>query len=150
MTTRIAVRAFVVAMLTAVVAVVGGCAEGGRPIVRAGARSPGPIDPTIAALGEPADLTGRQEVEIAVIDNEYEPKVARVDAGVRVAFVNQGVNPHNVTPIPEGQFPVVATESLQPGQRAERTFAAPGVYPYYCTVHGTPTKGQRGALLVEP
>jgi plastocyanin len=86
---------------------------------------------------------------VAVTDNVYAPRVVRVDPGTTVTWTNEGFNDHNVLASEEGQFPDIATSSLEPGMSASRTFDAPGLYSYYCSIHGTPTRGQRGLLVVD-
>jgi plastocyanin len=99
-------------------------------------------------LGEVADLTGRAEVTIEVVDNSYKPRAAKVSPGTKITFVDTGVNPHNVTPNEDGAFSAVA---VVPGQSAVVTApAAPQTYRYYCTIHGGRTSGQRGAIVVAP
>jgi plastocyanin len=34
-------------------------------------------------------------------------------------------------------------------QTADLTFDTPGEYPYYCAVHGSPSQGMRGTIVVE-
>lgn len=94
------------------------------------------------------DLRGRRVVEIRVVDNEFEPSVFRVDPGAEIVFENRGRNPHNVTPADEGSFEGIPTEDLQPGKRASMSISDEGVYRYYCTLHGTPDRGQNGVIIV--
>ncbi len=99
-------------------------------------------------LSSPVDLTGKTAVEIQVKDNFYEPKVFSVDPGTKVTFKNVGNNAHNVVPVQDGAFPAIATGSLDPGMTATITAPSPGEYRFYCSIHGSPNKGQRGAMIV--
>ena len=107
-----------------------------------------PTSTVLDELGEVTDLTGRSEVAIEVIDNGYKPKVAKVSPGTRITFRNTGANPHNVTPFDDGAFPAMV---LTPGQSAELTVPQKaGALPFYCTIHGGRSQGQRGALTIAP
>ncbi|MFN8039245.1 MAG: cupredoxin domain-containing protein [Acidimicrobiales bacterium] len=99
-------------------------------------------------LSSPVDLTGKTAVEIQVKDNFYEPKVFTVDPGTKVTFKNVGNNAHNVVPVQDGAFPAITTGNLDPGMSATITAPAPGEYRFYCSIHGSPNKGQRGAMIV--
>jgi plastocyanin len=55
---------------------------------------------------------------------------------------------HNVTPSGSPTFtgsgaPVAAPSTFS------QTFSSPGTYLYYCVVHGTPTSGMRGTIVVQ-
>lgn len=104
--------------------------------------------PEEGAPEEVEDLTGQAEVEVDVVDNAYAPVAGAVDAGTVVTFSNVGRNEHNVTPVEDGAFEPITTEELQPGDSGTVTFEEPGIYAYYCTIHGTPTAGQRGTITV--
>ena len=108
-----------------------------------GSSSDGGLD-----LSSPVDLTGKTAVEIQVKDNFYEPKVFTVDPGTKVTFKNVGNNAHNVVPVQDGAFPAITTGNLDPGMSASITAPAPGEYRFYCSIHGSPNKGQRGAMIV--
>ncbi len=99
-------------------------------------------------LAEAVDQRGTTEVSVEVADNVYEPRVVQVDVGASVTWTNVGFNQHNVLASEAGQFEDVPTGSLDSGASATRTFDEPGVYPYYCSIHGTPTRGQRGVIVV--
>lgn len=99
-------------------------------------------------LAEVVDQRGAAEVAVEVVDNAYEPRVVQVDVGAEVTWTNTGFNQHNVLASESGQFADVPTGSLDPGASATRTFDQPGLYPYYCSIHGTPTRGQRGLIVV--
>ena len=93
------------------------------------------------------DLTGMDVVEIDVRDNLYEPRNFRVDPGAEIVFTNTGRNPHNVTPSEEGAFEVVTEDTLEEGP-GTLVIDADGDYPFYCTIHGSPTAGQTGYVVV--
>ncbi len=99
---------------------------------------------------EPVERRGEKEVTIEVTDNDFSPKVVTVDRGTTLVFVNKGRNSHNVIPAVKGSFPEVPTGKLDPGAEARITFENPGTFGYYCSIHGTANRGQRGAVIVEP
>ena len=100
----------------------------------------------VAELGEVTDMTSQKEVTIEVVDNSYAPKVTKVAPGTKVTFRNTGANPHNVTPFDDGVFePIV----VGPGEAKDLIVPQKtGDLPYYCTIHGGKSSGQRGALVI--
>lgn len=97
------------------------------------------------------DLTGQAEVTIDVRDNVFDPERVLVSPGTEVRWENRGRTPHNVIASEEGAFEDVPVDELQPGDEATRVFDEPGSYPYFCSLHGTATRGQIGELrVVEP
>ena len=71
-----------------------------------------------------------------------------VSAGTTVDFTNRGRNQHNVIPTVDGAFAEIPAEDFQPKDEGSITFTVPGDYAYYCSLHGTPTKGMIGAIRV--
>lgn len=133
---RSAVRLLVVLVVgTALVAACGGDGGGGAEGVDIGDE-------------EFVDLTGRDDVTVDALDNTFSPKYVEVDAGATVTFSNEGRNQHNVFPAEDGAFTPIETADLGPGESASITFEEPGDYPYYCTLHGTKTKGMVGGIRV--
>ena len=94
------------------------------------------------------DLRGQDVVEIDVTDNAFGPRDIIVAPGTEIVFTNQGQNEHNVKPAVEGQFETIETQQLLPDASASRVFAEPGDYPYFCSIHGTANRGQRGRIVV--
>jgi plastocyanin len=67
-------------------------------------------------------------------------------AGSTITVTNQGQTAHNLVAV-EGGFRV---EQLNPGERSELEVDRPGVYQYYCTLHGSAAgAGMAGVLVVE-
>jgi plastocyanin len=94
------------------------------------------------------DLTAEADVKVQARDNVFVKPYIEVKAGTTVTFTNRGRNQHNVIAVPEGTFETIDAEDLEPGTSQEITFTAPGDYPYYCSLHGTTTKGMVGAIRV--
>jgi plastocyanin len=92
--------------------------------------------------------TAASEVEVDALDNQFTPPYIEIRAGTTVIFANQGRNPHNVLPVDEGAFPPIETEAFEPRASESITFDRPGEFPYYCSLHGTTTKGMVGAVRV--
>jgi plastocyanin len=88
---------------------------------------------------------GQPIVTIHIRDNFFDPGALDVARGTTVRWVNDGRNTHNVTPVDGHGF---GSPDLRPGRSYVHTFSTAGSYAYYCTLHGTPTSGQRGALGV--
>ncbi len=91
------------------------------------------------------------EVQVAVLDNEFDPPAIRVRAGTTVVWQNKGRVEHDIMPVDRSQFTTpfgVAAAKYKPGSEYEYQFTKPGVYRYYCSLHGTPTKGMTGMVVV--
>jgi plastocyanin len=71
-----------------------------------------------------------------------------VRAGTKVTFTNRGRNQHDVQPVDAGSFAPIPATDFQPSDGDSITFELPGDYSYYCSLHGTPTKGMIGAIRV--
>lgn len=96
-----------------------------------------------------AELLEGDAVEILAVDNVFDPEAARVAVGTEVTFRNSGRNDHNVVPEDEDAEWAVDAADFGPGDEASFTFDEPGVYRYYCSIHGTLTAGMPGVLVVE-
>jgi plastocyanin len=143
---RTRARFLPVVLLVAVVAAACGGDDGG------GGASVSTIDPVEnlpeVADSEFVDMTGESEVLIEAKDNKFAPQFVTVSPGTKVTFENKGRNPHNVIPVVDDQFPTVPTDEFQSGDTAVVTFDEAGLYPYYCSLHGTPSAGMDGRIRV--
>jgi plastocyanin len=97
----------------------------------------------------PDDVVAMDGTEVAVesLDNTFRVQNIEVKAGTTVTWTNDGRNEHDVLPV-EGDAWGAEVEEFQPGATFEHTFAEPGVYNYYCSIHGTTTAGMIGAVVV--
>ena len=98
---------------------------------------------TETATDEPAD---RAVVTLANVG--FEPVRRSIDPGTTVRWVNEDGVGHDVT---STQFHVTAenwslSESLAAGASTAHTFDSPGIYEYYCTIHGR--SSMCGVILV--
>src|SRR4029077_4331481 len=105
---------------------------------------------TLAPQAASARVEGRVEtvhktVTIHIRDNLFTPPSLNVAEGTTVRWINDGRNTHNVTPVTGKEY---GSPDLKPGRSYVHTFAVAETYKYYCTLHGTPTSGQRGELAV--
>jgi plastocyanin len=100
-----------------------------------------------------AQTTGEYpEVDVAVKDNDFVPAAIRVNPGTTVRWENQGRSAHDILPADAAQdfgapFGVTAAK-FAPGTKYEYRFDAPGVYRYYCSLHGSKTVGMIGEVVV--
>jgi plastocyanin len=81
------------------------------------------------------------------LDNTFRAPDIQVRPGTTVTWTNDGRNEHDVLPV-EGDAWGVEVEAFQPGDAYEHTFTEPGVYDYYCSIHGTTTAGMVGSITV--
>ena len=99
----------------------------------------------LAACGSPAPVVDPtptpKEPELAacpstiVIDNfKYLPDDCQVTAGTTLTFSNEDTVQHTATSRP-GTPVAFDTGNINPKKSATVTFATPGVYNYYCTIH---------------
>ena len=121
--------------------------------VQASTTLPAPTTTTTVALPDDmhpdtVDLRGEDTIEIAVSDNAFGPRDIIVSPGAEIIFTNNGQNLHNVRPAKEDLFVEIPTELLNPDMSASLSFDAAGDYGYFCSIHGTATRGQRGRIIV--
>ena len=89
---------------------------------------------------------------IRVVDDEFSPKVIRVEPGTTVIWESGGANDHNVI-ASDGSWQAISSDYFEygiitKGDQYEHTFNEPGVYDYYCPYHGTNNKGMVGIIIV--
>lgn len=98
--------------------------------------------------GEMKTETGESDVTVDAVDNNFKPKYIEISKGTAVKFVNEGRNIHNVMPVADGAFTPIEADVFDPGDDGTVTFDEVGDFPYYCTLHGTKTKGMIGGIRV--
>lgn len=94
-----------------------------------------------------APLFRGNDAEVVALDNDFEPEVFKVRAGTEVTFTNEGRLRHNVIPVGHSGFEI-RTDQFEPGDAQTVTLADTGTFRYYCSIHGTPTRGMIGTLAV--
>jgi plastocyanin len=102
-------------------------------------------------------------VNIQALDNSFRPVDFEIAAGTEVMFDNRGRNDHNILPdtvkddaglialLASDTSPTawgVASTDFVPGDTYSHLFNVPGVYKYYCSIHGAPGAGMYGTLTV--
>ncbi len=98
--------------------------------------------------GEKWQPESGSDVVVDARDNIFVPQFIEVKKGTTVTWENTGRNRHNVLADDEGDFDDIPVEELEPGTSASRTFEESGEFGYYCSLHGTMTKGMFGAIKV--
>jgi plastocyanin len=89
-------------------------------------------------------------VEVVAVDNTFRPEVIEVEPGTEVVWVNRGRSNHDVVPTDASDDKNwgISLGEFTPGESYSQVFTEPGEYPYYCTVHGTQTRGMVGKVVV--
>ena len=87
-------------------------------------------------------------IDIRSLDNSFVPQTFEVEAGTEIRWINGGQNDHNVLPVDDALDWGVERDEFAPGDAYSRVFAEPGVFAYYCSIHGTKEAGMVGALVV--
>jgi len=146
------IRGLVLAIsLTIVVTACGGSGEKASSISD---QSTETSAPALAAAGVDLskvdfyDSTADDPAEVDAVDNTFDHQYTEIKAGTTVSFRNDGHNEHDIVPVLKDSFDGVKTEDFEPGTETKITFDKPGDYPYYCSLHGTATKGMNGAIRV--
>lgn len=96
---------------------------------------------------EPVTLVEGVTVDVQAIDNTFRPAEVEVAAGTEVVWANDGRNEHNVLPVESEDWGVEA-DAFAPGDDYSHRFTEPGTFDYYCSLHGTTTKGMVGTIVV--
>lgn len=87
-------------------------------------------------------------VQVRSLDNTFVPDAVEVVAGTELWWTNNGRNEHDVLPVDESLPWGVEVEDFQPGDEYRFVFDTPGVFPYYCSIHGTEEAGMVGTVVV--
>jgi plastocyanin len=92
--------------------------------------------------------SGTGVVTIEAQDNKFAPEQVEVTPGTSVRWVNVGRNSHNVLQV-EGDDFGVKTSKFGPGEEYTYRFEKPGTYSYWCSLHGSRTRGMVGTVTVK-
>lgn len=147
---RVRATVVVIATTLALITALTGCGSGEpatSPAVATTKPKPASEGPDLAKETF-VDLTAEAEVLVDVRDNAFDEKYIEVKAGTPITFDNRGRTEHNVLPVTPGAFAQIDADDLEPGVEQTLTFEVPGDYAYYCSLHGTKTKGMVGAVRV--
>lgn len=87
-----------------------------------------------------------QSSSVAVMDPYFAPALVAVAPSEVVVWNWNGSDEHNVTWV-DADLPNSPTQAS--GSHEVRMPASPGNYGYYCSIHGTPSSGMRGSVIVE-
>jgi plastocyanin len=87
-------------------------------------------------------------LQVRSLDNSFRLPDTEVLAGTEIWWTNNGRNDHNVLPVNEDESWGVDTDDFAPGDEYRRVFDTPGIYFYYCSIHGTKTAGMVGSVTV--
>lgn len=84
-------------------------------------------------------------VEVAMRGSQFQPAEITIAAGRTVVWTNHDSLPHTVTAGPRGNPSGLFDAQVEPGGEFSFTFAEPGSYEYYCSIH----PGMDGSVVVE-
>lgn len=87
------------------------------------------------------------QVEVDAVDNSFRPETIEVAAGTEIVWTNFGRSAHDVLPV-EGDDWGTPEGAFEPDAVYRHRFTEPGTYDYYCSLHGTTTKGMVGSIVV--
>ena len=94
------------------------------------------------AEGAGTSESAAAEVEIALLDDRFDPPELTIAAGTTLRFVNRGANWHSVAAF-DGSFD---SGRLDPGGAFEVRLDVPGAYDIICKHHGL--RGMVGRVIV--
>src|ERR1044071_9876011 len=95
----------------------------------------------VAAIAEEAQVAAAPTA-VEIHDMRFEPAVLTIAAGTTVTWLNEDGSPHTVT----DQGRVFRSAALDTKDRFSYTFATPGEFTYYCTLHPMMV----GKIVVKP
>ena len=108
----------------------------------------------LAPAAPPTTVTAVQPngviVDVAALDNHFQPESIEVAVGTEVLWENRGRNEHNVLPADAGEVWGVEKTAFDPGATYGHVFTTPGTFAYYCSIHGTAKAGMTGTVVVLP
>jgi plastocyanin len=112
------------------------------PLVFMGLASLLAATPATLSAGDTAVQAGAQAAAIQIDNFHYTPSSLTVAPGTTVTWTNADDSPHTVRE-KDGKFKSAA---LDTDDKFSQTFAAPGEYEYFCSIHPYMT----GKIVVKP
>lgn len=103
----------------------------------------------VAGCGSDDEVTLVEGVvaPVDVVDNSFRPETIEVAAGTEIEWSNLGRSEHDVLPV-EGHDWGTPEGTFGPDAVYRHRFTEPGTFAYYCSLHGTTTKGMVGSIVV--
>jgi plastocyanin len=120
--------------------------DGGRA-ASDGAAAEGPDAEGLDAEAPDTVVITTDPAPVNALDNSFMPENIQVTAGTEVVWTNKGRNEHNALHV-DGDDWGVEVDDFQPGDVYSHTFDEPGVYRYYCSIHGSTDAGMIGTVVV--
>lgn len=139
-----------------------GCGADAPDAASSGAKPPSEIEAAVTTTNATVPPNG-ESITIQVLDNSYRPSEYEIKAGTEVVFENRGRNDHNILPesikddagltelLASDMSPTswgIESSAFTPGDSFTHLFNVPGVYKFYCSIHGAPGAGMYGTLTV--
>lgn len=90
---------------------------------------------------------GSRTLSLSMSGSAFSPSLDSIAAGSTVTWANHDGFAHTVTSAP-GSPDAYNSGNVVGGNTFQHMFATAGTYVYYCTIHGTPTSGMRGTIVV--
>lgn len=91
---------------------------------------------------------GGHTLSVAMTGVAFSPSIDTVAAGSTVTWTNDDGFAHTVTSSP-GSADTYDSGNVASSGTYPHTFNNPGTYAYYCQLHGTPSSGMRGTIVVQ-
>jgi plastocyanin len=101
-----------------------------------------PLDDPVSSGGTGSPAVAGAEVEVAMLDDRFEPPELTVAAGTTLRFVNRGANWHSVAAF-DGSFD---SSRVDPGSSFAVQLDVSGEYRFICKHHGL--RGMVGRVIV--
>jgi plastocyanin len=139
-----------------------GCGADAPDAASSGAKPPSEVEAAVTTTVATVPPNG-ESITIQVLDNSYRPSEYEIKAGTEVVFENRGRNDHNILPesikddagltalLASDMSPAswgIESSAFTPGDSFTHLFNVPGVYKFYCSIHGAPGAGMYGTLVV--
>ena len=96
----------------------------------------------LPAVAQAADATAGAPTLVEIHNMKFTPATLTVSAGTKVTWVNEDNSPHTVT----DKGKVFRSAGLDTKDSFSYTFASPGEFTYFCTIHPM----MLGKIIVKP
>jgi plastocyanin len=87
----------------------------------------------VADAGAPQQVAAAEAGAVTISNFAFAPALVTVAPGTKVTWVNNDEEPHTVTSADGGK--TFKSEALDTGDKFTFTFATPGTYKYFCSIH---------------